>query len=329
MSGEPQSSAHASDGPEHAPRPEATTRTVLLTGATGLVGRTCLPHLVERGFAVRALTRADPAAAGFAGACEGVAYLQWDGVEPPPEAVKGADVIVHLAGEPVFGGLPTPRRCERMQTSRIDSTRAIVSAIAALPPDERPERLVCASATGFYGRGSIHPKNEANAPGKGFLARLCTAWEDAAEDARELGVRVARMRFGIILAREGGALATMRRPIELGIGGRLGHGRQHVPWIHLDDVIGALDLAIDGRIEGAVNVVAPSRVTNEELTQGIAKRLGKRAWLPVPAFVLRSVFGDIAPELLGNKEIVPTALEGARYPYRYRDIEAALDALIP
>lgn len=308
---------------------EATTpaRNLLLSGATGLVGRSYLPKLVEAGWQVRALTRSDPSAAGFNG-IHGVDYCKWDGIQFDPAAVSGTQAVVHLAGEPVFGGMATAARCERIKASRIVSTQSLVDAMRELPPELRPKTLVCASAVGIYGERGQEELSEASVPGQGFLARLCQEWETAAELAREFGTRVVRMRFGVILSREGGALAMMRKPFDFGVGGRLGNGRQTVPWVHIDDVLGTLDYALEGRLDGPINVVAPNSVTNGELTTAIAKRLGKPERIPVPAFVLRSIFADIAEELVGSKRVSPSALSRAHYRFIHPEIDSALDAAL-
>jgi hypothetical protein len=304
-----------------------TDKNLLLTGATGLVGRAYLPRLVEAGWQVRALTRSNLDAAHIA-RIAGVDYVKWDGITPDTAVVAGCDAVLHLAGEPLFAGPATGARCTRIRNSRIAPTEAIVQAMRSLAPPLRPKLLICASAVGIYGEGRKGVMNEASAPGRGFLPRLCTDWEAAAEEAREFGTRVVRMRFGVILSREGGALAMMRMPFDYGVGGRLGNGRQIVPWVHMDDVLGALDYAFEGRLDGPVNVVAPESVTNGELTTAIAKRLGKPERIPVPAFVLRSIFADIADELVGSKQISPSALNRAHYRFVHTDIDSALDAAL-
>jgi len=296
---------------------------VLLSGATGLVGRALLPVLLERGDSVRALSRSERPEP-----TPGASFLRWDGLHPPAGALCGLDAVIHLAGEPIFGGYPGFWRLDRMVASRIESTREIVSEIAALEASQRPRVLVCASAVGFYGDRGDEWLDEASAPGDGFLSRLCLDWEKAAEQARPLGLAVVRLRFGVIFSRHGGALPKMRRPFELNVGGRLGSGRQWVPWVHIDDVVGAILLAIDGALDGAldgpVNVVAPSPVTNRELTRELAARLERPGFWIVPGFVLRAALGEIADELLGSKRVSPGALERARYRFRHPCFATAL-----
>jgi uncharacterized protein (TIGR01777 family) len=297
---------------------------VLLSGATGLVGRALVPALLERGHTVHALSRRRLEAQPSDG--NAARFFEWDGVHPPDASLHGVDAVVHLAGEPIFGGLATPRRMERMVASRVESTRELVTRIATLDPAQRPKRFVCASAVGLYGDRADERLDEASEPGRGFLPDLCRDWERAAEEARRVDLGVTRLRFGVVLSRGGGALPLMRRSFELNLGGRLGSGHQWVPWVHLDDVVGALLLAIDGGLEGPVNVVAPNPVTNRELTRELAQRLGRPGFWVVPGFVLRAVLGEIADELLGSKKVAPDALERARYRFRYPELARALEA---
>jgi len=299
---------------------------VLLTGATGLVGRSLLPALAQRGTQVTALTRRVPRETHRDGE---VAFVSWDGTVPPAHAFEGVDAVVHLAGEPIFGGFPTARRKQRMHASRVESTRAIVAQIEALPQSERPRVLICASAVGFYGDRGDEWLDEASAPGQGFLPTLCEDWEREAERARALGTAVVRLRFGIILSRAGGALATLRKVFGANLGGRLGSGRQWVPWVHLDDALGALRLALDGGLDGAVNVVAPEPVTNRELTRTLSRQLRRAGFWAVPSFAMRAALGDIADELLGSKRVRPAALERAGYRFAFSAFAEALEHELP
>jgi uncharacterized protein (TIGR01777 family) len=304
---------------------ETTGRALLLTGATGLVGRRLRASLVERYDDVRLLSRsASDGAARPAGS--GERRLQWDGVDPGPEALAGAEAIVHLAGEPVFGGLPSAARRKRIRDSRIDSTRALVRGLAALTPAERPATLVCASAVGLYGDRGEELLDERARPGTGFLAQVCMDWEAEARAAAELGVRVVSLRIGVVLSADGGALALMRVPFGLGLGGRLGDGEQFFAWIHLDDLVGVIVWALEGEVEGPVNAVAPESVRNVELTRALARRLRRPARLPVPGFVLRAVLGEMAGELLGSRRVVPRVLEEAGFAFRHPELEEALAA---
>jgi len=312
---------------------------VLVSGATGLVGGRLVPALVRSGYAVRALSRdAGRIERRFAALGGGVEGVTWDGVRPPAPALAGAAAVVHLAGEPVFGGLPSAQRRARIRASRIDSTEHFVQSIAALAAAERPRAFVCASAVGYYGDRGEERLAEDSAPGRGFLAEVCIDWERAAEDAAAHGVRVARLRIGVVLAREGGALPLMARPFRFGAGIRLGDGRQWFPWIHVDDLVGMLVCAVrDPAWSGAINAVAPSPVRNAELTAALARTLGRSLWLDrlvgaralygrlMPA-AARAALGEMAGELLGSRRVVPERALALGYAFSHPGIEDALAA---
>lgn len=298
---------------------------VVVSGATGLLGSSLAARLAQDGIPVRALTR-DPGRAR-AHWPDGVEAIAWDGVHIPGEALRGARAVVHLAGEPLFGGAPTRERLRRIRSSRIDSTLAIGRQIASAPAGERPGVLVCASAVGFYGDRGDQELAEDAAPGLGFLAELCQAWETAARAARP--ARVVSLRLGMVLSRAGGALPLLAGPFRLGLGGRLGHGRQWVPWIHCDDALGLLRQALDdGGISGPINAVAPAQVRNAELTRALARTLARPALLPVPAFALRLALRELAGELLWSRRVVPRAALAAGYRFAHPELAPALAALL-
>lgn len=296
---------------------------IALTGATGLIGRRLAAALAADGFDVRALTRS-PERSRFSQ--ESIRPIGWDGVHPSSAALAGARAVVHLAGEPVMAGPLTASRRRRIFSSRVDSAAAIVEGMAALPASERPDVLISASAVGYYGDRGEESLGEAAGSGDGFLAEVCRAWEAAALPARELGVRVVTPRIGIVLAREGGALALMTRIFRLGLGGQLGSGKQWVPWIHVDDVVGLVRLALDAPLEGALNAVAPNPVRNEELTRVLARTLRRPAVFRVPAFGLRVALGELSSELLGSHLVAPDAALAAGYRFQHEDLESALEA---
>ena len=295
---------------------------VLVTGATGLVGGRLMPLLESRFSTLRILSRS----AGQRPAERGRRSFEWDGIDPGLDSLRGAEAVVHLSGEPIFGGLPTAARRARIRRSRVESTRRLVERIGELEAGERPQTLVCASAVGYYGDRGEEKLDESAAPGEGFLARVCQDWEAEAERATALGVRVLRIRIGVVLSREGGALALMRIPFSLGLGGRLGDGRQFFPWIHLDDLARAIVWALESEVAGPVNAVAPEAVRNEELTRALGQVLGRPTVLPVPGFALRLALGEIAGELLGSRRVEPARLEQAGFEYRYPRLEDALAA---
>jgi len=304
----------------------ALARQVLVTGATGLVGSRLVRVLVAAGTPVRVLSRdAARAQARLAAGGGAVAAFAWDGTTPPPASLEGAGAVVHLAGEPVFGGLLTAARRAAIRDSRVRSTEKLVDAIGALAPAARPEALICASAVGYYGDRGDEALPEEAGPGEGFLAEVCVAWERAAERAAALGLRVVTLRIGIVLARDGGALPTMALPIRFGVGGPFGTGRQFVPWIHVDDLVAMIAAALaDPRWRGPVNAVAPEPVRNSELTKAIAAHLRRPAFLRVPAFAARLALGDIASEVLGSRRTVAAKALALGFTFAHRDLAGAL-----
>ena len=294
---------------------------VLVTGATGLVGGRLVPALLADGRRVSAATRS-PARARLAAGAEA---LGWDGVSLSADVLARCDALVHLAGEPLFGGPFTAARRDRVRASRLDSTRALAAALAALPQATRPAVWVCASAVGFYGARGEESLSEDSAAGRGFLAKLCEDWEAATRPAAEAGVRVVNLRIGIALAREGGALALMRRPFALGLGGRLGNGRQWVPWIQLDDLVALLCFALDEEsLRGPLNAVGPAPARNAELTAALSRVLRRPALIPVPGFAIRLALGELADELLGSKRVLPERARAARFRFAHPELDEAL-----
>jgi uncharacterized protein (TIGR01777 family) len=299
-------------------------REVLLTGASGLLGGRLVPALGREGIAVRALTRRPQAAPALPAPHR---WLGWDGREAPRDAVAGAFAVVHLAGEPVFAGRLTAARRARIRASRIDSTRSLAATIGSLPEAGRPRVLVCASAVGYYGSRGDSLLDEEAPPGEGFLAEVCRDWEAEALAAARHGTRCVCLRIGIVLAREGGALPRLLLPFRLGLGGRLGDGRQWFPWIHADDVVGLVCAALrDEGYAGAVNAVAPEPVRNAELTETLARLLHRPAFLAVPAFALRAALGELSSELLGSRRCVPRRALSRGYAFAQPRLESALRA---
>jgi len=297
---------------------------ILVSGATGLIGRRLLSALAQDGAAVRALTRRPDSAPRLAAPPR---WLGWDGRSFPPEAVAGAAAVVHLAGEPVFGGRLTPARREKIRESRVASTRSLVAAIAGLPPPQRPRLLLSASGVGYYAAGGDGILDEDSAPGAGFLATVCRAWEAEALAAAQHGVRCVVLRIGVALAREGGALPLMARPFRFGLGGRLGDGRQWVPWIHLDDVVSLIRAALaDDTWTGPVNAVAPQPVRNAKLTRELARVLHRPAFFAVPAFALRAALGEFSGELLDSRRCAPRAALARGFAFAYPELASALAA---
>jgi uncharacterized protein (TIGR01777 family) len=300
-----------------------STAPVVLTGATGLVGSALAQRLRAEGRALRLVSRSP----GRIAAEPGVEAVGWDGISLPAEALDGARAVVHLAGEPIFGGRPTRARRARIWSSRVESTKALVQRFAELPAGRRPGRLVCASAVGYYGDRGEEELTDASPPGSGFLADLCVAWEAEARRAAELGVRVASLRFGVVLARAGGALAALARVFGLGLGGRLGDGRQWLSWIHLADAVGLAQRALeDVDFTGAFAAVAPAPVRNEVFTRELARVLGRPALLPAPAFAVRLALGELAGELLGSRRVLPARAQALGHRFAHPELASALTA---
>ena len=297
---------------------------VLLSGASGLIGSRLLRSLAGEGVAVRALTRDPTAARPLAAPSR---WVGWDGTHFAAQAVAGASAVVHLAGEPVMGGRLTPARRARILASRVDSTRSLVETLAGLPDAQRPRVLVCASAVGYYGSRGEQALDEDAPPGTGFLAGVCRAWEDAANAVRPFGVRCVTLRIGIVLAREGGALAGLLPVFRLGLGGRLGDGRQWFPWIHANDVTKLIAFALrDEALAGPVNAVAPEPVRNLAWTRALARALRRPALLPVPAFALRAALGELAGELLDSRRCEPRRAVARGFAFEHARVESALAA---
>lgn len=296
---------------------------VLVSGGTGLVGGRLLPALIGRGAEPRVLSRRPERLAGRSD----LQAIGWDGKQVPASALAGAKAAIHLAGEPLFGGLPTEARLSRVRRSRIASTRSLVRALGELPRSERPDVLVCASAIGFYGDRGEEDLTEESPAGSGFLAELCRDWEQEAQRAEEHGVRTVSLRIGVVLAREGGALALMGRVFRLGLGGRLGSGRQWFAWIHVDDLVALILTSLDTPdLHGTLNAVAPHPVRNQELTAALGRILSRPTWLPAPAFALRAAMGELSGELLASRRVLPARAEKLGFHWQHPTLDSAISS---
>jgi uncharacterized protein len=297
---------------------------VAVTGSTGLIGRAVVRALTDRGDQVVALSRdADRARRALGDRVEAHAWPNPTGAPPPEAALAGADAVVHLLGEPVAQRW-TDQAKENIRRSRVDGTRSLVQGLLALAPDRRPAALVSQSASGFYGPHGDEQLTEDAPPGDDFLAGVVVGWEgEAMRAAMEL--RVVLTRTGVVLSPEGGALAKMLPFFRLGIGGPVAGGRQYVPWIHLVDVVGALLFCLDNaQATGPVNLAAPNPVTNAELSRTLGRVLNRPAVLPVPAFALKLLYGEMAQIVLTGQRVVPSRLKQLGYEFRHPDLEAAL-----
>jgi uncharacterized protein (TIGR01777 family) len=299
---------------------------ILVTGSSGLVGTALVKVLGRDGHMVCRLMRPESAANNEVKDGFNVAWNPATG--ELGGAGVGPDGVVNLAGASIGGGRWTADRKAVLRASRIDTTRALVGALAKM--NVRPSVLVSASAIGIYGNRGDELLTEESTAGMDFLAELARDWEAEALKAESLGIRVVLARFGIILAREGGALAKMLLPFKLGAGGRLGSGQQWMSWVTLEDVIGILRMAIEkATVRGAVNVVAPQPVKNAEFTKVLAKALHRPALFPAPAFALRLALGEMADALLlSSQRVVPQRLEQAGFRFAHADLTTALGAIL-
>jgi hypothetical protein len=295
----------------------------VVTGATGLIGQALIRKLGSR---VVILSRDDGRAQRLLG---GVTIHRWapEGGPAPVEALRGAEVVFNLAGEPAADGRWTAEKKRRIRDSRVIGTRHLVRGLAAL--DERPRVLISASAVGYYGDRGDELLDERSSPGQGFLADVCIDWEREAMAAERLGIRVVCVRIGLVMSTAGGALAKMLPPFRLGAGGRLGSGRQWMPWIHIDDLVGILLHA--GRSEalrGPVNGVAPAPATNAAFTLALARAVRRPAVLPMPAFALNVAFGEMSGMLMASQRVMPTAALRSGYAFSHPDLGEALASLL-
>jgi uncharacterized protein len=300
---------------------------VTVTGATGTIGQALVSELLERGDEVTALSRNAERAASALGT-DALVWKDPKGEPPPLDGLRGRDAIVHLLGETVAQRWNDDVKRE-IRDSRILSTRQLVAGLAELEEGERPRVLVSQSTTGFYGPGGDERLDEEAAPGSDFLAYVVRDWEGEAQAAAELGLRVVMTRTGVMLSDESGALEKMLPFFKLGIGGPVAGGRQYLPWVHLDDVVGALLRCIDdGELRGPVNVTAPEPVTNKEFSKTLGKVLKRPAFAPVPALMLKALYGEMAVIVTTGQRVIPRRLEESGYRFRQPSLEAALRATV-
>jgi uncharacterized protein (TIGR01777 family) len=299
---------------------------ILVTGSTGLVGTALVSALGGAGHTICRLVRPESAAQG--GAKDGF-NVPWNPVTGElGGAAVGADAVVNLAGASIGGGRWSTERKALLRSSRVETTRALVTALAKMKA--RPRVLVSASAIGFYGSRGDEVLTEVSSAGTDFLAGLAQEWEAEAVKAEALGIRVVRARFGIILARHGGALAKMMLPFKLGVGGRVGSGQQWMSWVTLEDVVGVILFALENRaVQGAANVVAPNAVRNAEFARELARAMHRPALFPAPAFALRLALGEMADALLlSSQRVVPPKLQQLGFRFLHPDPASALAAIL-
>lgn len=290
---------------------------VLVTGSHGLVGTALIKSLTAANHSVSRLVRKSSTSG---------TDIFWD-----PESgtidkqkLEGLDLVFHLAGESIASGRWNDEKKRKIRESRVRGTQLLAKTLAQLT--DRPGTLITASAIGYYGNRGDEVLTEQSRAGTGFLSDVCVEWEDATTPASAAGIRVVLARFGIILDKKGGALAKMLPPFRMGIGGRIGDGKQWMSWIALDDVIAGLQFVAENqRISGPVNFVAPNPVTNAEFTKSLGKVLSRPTLFPVPAFGARLAFGEMADALLlSSQRVEPVCLKIENYSFRFSNLDAAL-----
>jgi len=292
---------------------------ILISGSSGLIGAALLPSLAAQGYEITRLVRGVPS---------GESQIHWDPLQPlRPEAVSGFDAVVHLAGETIANRW-TPARKAQIRESRVQGTRHIAQALAKT--SQRPRVFISASAIGFYGDRGDEVLREDSLPGSGFLSEVCGAWEAATQPAADAGIRTVQIRTGVVLSSRGGALPKMLPPFKMGAGGRLGGGRQWMSWIDLEDVVGAVHHILQNNtVQGPLNLVAPSPVTNAEFTKTLAAVLSRPAIFPLPAFAVRLMFGEMGEELLlGSQRAEPAKLVASAYTFRFGELKASLEHVL-
>jgi uncharacterized protein len=291
---------------------------IAITGATGLIGRRVVAALKERGDEVTTLSR-DPRQGE-----------QWDPMrEPAPaRALAGRDAVVHLAGENVAQRWSAAAK-QSIRESRVTGTRRLVDGIGELAEAERPRVLVSGSAIGYYGAHGDEPIDEDVPAGSDFLAQTCQAWETEADTAASCGLRVAKVRTGVVLDRDGGALAKMLPPFKLGVGGPVAGGRQYISWIHPDDLVGIVLASIDNQQwQGAINATAPEPQRNGDFSKALGRALKRPSFLPVPGAALGLMYGEMAEIVTTGARVLPAKALVLGYEFRYPELEAALHAAL-
>jgi uncharacterized protein (TIGR01777 family) len=292
---------------------------ILVSGVSGPIGTALLPSLRGNGTSIVRLVR---------GPAKGEGQISWDPAVPlAPATVSGFDAVIHLAGETIFGRWTAAKK-EKIRDSRVVGTFNLSSALAQA--EEKPKVFLCGSAIGYYGNRGDESLNEDSPPGTGFLAEVCQDWEEATTPAVQADIRTAHIRTGVVLSPHGGALGAMLTPFKLGLGGRIGSGRQWQSWIDVQDMVGAIHHILkNDLIQGAVNMVAPKPVRNLEFVQSLAGVLSRPAIFPMPAFAVKLAFGEMGEEvLLAGQKVEPGKLLSTGYPFRYRDLRASLEALL-
>lgn len=291
-------------------------QSIAVSGATGLVGSELMKSLKLAGHSTFTLSRRR----------DGAGSILWDPAKGiiACEALEGVDAVVHLAGENIAGSRWTAAVKERIRISRVEGTRNLVKSLGSLK--SLPKTLVCASAIGFYGHRGDERLSEASAAGSGYLADVCKAWEAEAIEAEKLGIRVVRLRIGVVLSKKGGALAKMLLPFKLGVGGIIGSGKQYWSWIGLNDLVRIISFCVENdSVNGAVNAVSPHPMTNYDFTKALGTVLHRPTIFPMPAFAARLALGEMADDLLlSSIRVEPDKLQSLGFQFAQPDLISCL-----
>lgn len=289
---------------------------IAIAGSSGLVGSALIPILQSDGSQITRLVRSSPKPG----------EIEWHPNQDKVSALslEGFEAIINLAGENIAGGRWTDDQKRKIRDSRMNGTHLLSEAIAQMK--SKPRVFICASATGIYGDRDDETLDEQSESGGGFLAGVCREWEQATQPASKAAVRVVNLRMGPILAREGGMLSKLLTPFKMGMGGKVGSGKQYISWVALDDAVNAIKLAIDDEsIHGPINIVSPNPVTNEEFTKTLGHVLNRPTALAMPAFAARLAFGEMADEmLLASQRVLPKRLTQAGFQFQYPTLENAM-----
>jgi uncharacterized protein (TIGR01777 family) len=297
----------------------ANSSRILVSGASGLIGEALLPSLKARGYTITRLVRKQASSEG---------QIFWNPAQPlSPQSVSGFDTVIHLAGETIVGRWTKAKKA-RIRDSRVLGTRHLAEALAKAP--HPPRVLISASAIGYYGDRGEEILHEDSRSGTGFLSEVCREWEAASQPAADAGIRVVQTRFGVVLSPTGGALKKMLPPFRMGLGGKIGSGRQWWSWIDVKDLVGAVHHVLrSDLLRGPVNVVTPKPVRNDEFSKILATVLSRPSIFPMPAFAARLALGQMADELLlASQYVEPAKLIATGYPFQYADLKTALEAML-
>lgn len=293
---------------------------ILIAGASGLVGSALVPKLKAEGPEVTRLVRS----------AAGSGEIEWhpDRGSIDAAALEGFDAIINLAGDGIADGRWTEEKKRRILDSRVNGTRLLSETMASL--SLKPATFINASAIGFYGNRGDELVDEESGPGEGFLAKVCREWEAATAPAEKAGIRVVKLRFGVILTKDGGIMGSMLRPFKLGLGGKVGAGKQVISWVAMDDVVAAISFILYHQtLRGPINVVAPQPVTNEEFTKTLGRVLSRPTFMAMPAFAARLAFGEMADEMmLSSTRVAGKVLSDAGFKFQYPEIEGAVRAML-